>query len=1106
MKRMLINSTQPEEIRVAMVDGQRLYDLDIENRTRVQKKASVYKGKITRVEPSLEAAFVDFGAERHGFLPLKEISKEYFYRNPPEGRGKMRIKDVVKEGTEVIVQVEKEERGTKGAALTTFISLAGRYMVLMPNNPRAGGISRRIEGEERDQLRASMNEMEIPKGVGVIVRTAGIGKSSEELQRDLDYLLTISNAIQSAAKSQPAPFLIFQESNIIVRAIRDYVRQDVGEILIDSAAAFNEAFQFVEMVIPHYAQKVKHYDDEIPLFNRYQVESQIETAFQREVKLPSGGSIVIDPTEAMVAIDINSARATKGSDIEDTALQTNLEAADEIARQLRLRDMGGLIVIDFIDMNHNRNQRQVENRMRDALEADRARVQVGKISRFGLLEMSRQRLRPSLDETISVICPRCNGQGTIRDTKSLALVILRLIQDESQKERSAEIRAIVPVEVGTYLLNEKRPAIRSIEKANNLRVMVIPNPSMETPHYEVVRLRDDDSTAGESSLDITAEMESDEATIEAKHEFHASPVAVVEPAVRQDQLPARAVTPAPQAAQAASPIQSDGLLKRVMGRLFGSKPAEQPTEQAPEQTATQQGDRQQRSTGGNQSSNRNRRNNRRRNQSQNRDRSRGEQRKGTHSDKREGSPEGANKDSGTQNKSRYERKPKDNTEQRRSNAKNRRSRPGEDPHHSNDQTTSKLEQKAAESLTEERNSEENSNNENRRRRRRGGRNRKRRENQDANDQKQQTNTSENTEAESAANQRSDNDANKQQRRTRNKHQANSSDNAASKTDINELTESEEQNESEQTPRRRPDNLKGGRTARGPRRRGGRRSEAAEASKNGLTGSLVTEETLATLAPSPEPETPQIEQSKEDTHSQDKPRAEKESSSAFKLEPLSRETIQNELSDEETVSASEETREKNARDEDSTKIETIVEREEAGSETSTHESIEEALVKRSYNTALEQETNLHSGDELSKQINHDLNISATAETEQSTTATQALEPISNEQDNQELSEATAETETTVETNVIAEAAEPAQSQPEVIPVDTPQTSTEQSESGTTERAGNDPRLNRATRKATIESVASEITFSEPLRSEAPTISEQTVRANNDPRNKRKVNEG
>lgn len=575
MKRMLINATQPEELRVAMVDGQKLYDLDIENRTRVQKKASIYKGKITRVEPSLEAAFVDFGAERHGFLPLKEIAREYFYRSPPNSQGRMKIKDVVKEGTEVIVQVEKEERGGKGAALSTFVSLAGRYMVLMPNNPKAGGISRRIEGEERDQLRDAMADLEIPKGMGVIVRTAGIGKSSEELQWDLSYLLTIWEAVQAAAEPKPAPFLLFQESNVIVRAIRDYVRNDIGEVLIDGADAYQEASQFVEKVMPHYASKIKQYSGEIPLFNRYQVESQIETAFQREVHLPSGGSIVIDPTEAMVAIDINSARATRGSDIEETALQTNLEAADEIARQLRLRDMGGLIVIDFIDMSSNRNQRAVENRMRDALEADRARVQVGRISRFGLLEMSRQRLRPSLGETIATVCPRCDGQGTIRDTKSLALVILRLIQDEAQKDRSAEIRAMVPVDVATYLLNEKRSAIRKIEKTNQLRVLVIPNPALVTPHYEVVRLRDDDTDAGEVvSYEIANDAEVEESILDVREIAIEQPVAAVQPSKLTQQAPNRPATPPSSSAAAA--VKKPSLLKRIITALFGSPAKEAP--------------------------------------------------------------------------------------------------------------------------------------------------------------------------------------------------------------------------------------------------------------------------------------------------------------------------------------------------------------------------------------------------------------------------------------------------------------------------------------------------------------------------------------------------
>ncbi|WP_347329709.1 ribonuclease E [Marinimicrobium locisalis] len=544
MKRMLINATQPEELRVALVDGQWLYDLDIENRNREQKKANIYKGKITRVEPSLEAAFVDYGADRHGFLPLKEISREYFTKAPNEVEGRIKIKEVVKEGTEVIVQVDKEERGNKGAALTTFVSLAGRYLVLMPNNPRAGGISRRIEGEDRAQLKDALSGVEIPSGMGIIIRTAGVGRSSEELQWDLNYLLQLWESIDKAAKSAPAPNFLFQESNVIIRAIRDYLRQDVGEVMVDNKEAYDLANGFIQQVMPNFGSKVKLYEDDIPLFNRYQIESQIETAFQREVKLPSGGSIVIDVTEALISIDINSSRATKGGDIEETALQTNLEAADEIARQLRLRDMGGLIVIDFIDMQPARNQREVENRMRDALNMDRARVQVGRISRFGLLEMSRQRLRPSLGEVHAKVCPRCNGQGTIRSTRSLALSILRLVEEEAQKERSAEIRAIAPLSVATYLLNEKRKTISNIEQRNNTRVVVVPNSDMMTPHFEVQRLRDDDEGTLETSYKIvaTADEHSEEETdIKAKPVPAAQPV--VQPAAPSEAAP---TPPAPK--------------------------------------------------------------------------------------------------------------------------------------------------------------------------------------------------------------------------------------------------------------------------------------------------------------------------------------------------------------------------------------------------------------------------------------------------------------------------------------------------------------------------------------------------------------------------------
>ncbi|RIZ55829.1 ribonuclease E [Vibrio sp. PID23_8] len=489
MKRMLINATQKEELRVALVDGQRLFDLDIESPGHESKKANIYKGRITRVEPSLEAAFVDYGAERHGFLPLKEIAREYF----PEGytyQGRPSIKEVLSEGQEVIVQVEKEERGSKGAALTTFISLAGSYLVLMPNNPRAGGISRRIEGDERTQLKAALSTLELPQGMGLIVRTAGVGKSAEELEWDLNVLLNHWSAIKDAADSNLAPFLIHQESNVIVRAIRDYLRRDIGEILIDSNTIYERAKEHISLVRPDFINRVKKYEGEVPLFSHYQIESQIESAFQREVRLPSGGSIVIDPTEALTSIDINSARATKGGDIEETALNTNLEAADEIARQLRLRDLGGLVVIDFIDMTPVRHQREVENRLREAVRLDRARVQIGRISRFGLLEMSRQRLSPSLAEASHHICPRCTGTGVVRDNESLALSVLRLIEEEALKDNTAQVLAVVPVPIASYLLNEKRRSVNHIERNQEVKITVVPNSDMETPHFEVIRVRE----------------------------------------------------------------------------------------------------------------------------------------------------------------------------------------------------------------------------------------------------------------------------------------------------------------------------------------------------------------------------------------------------------------------------------------------------------------------------------------------------------------------------------------------------------------------------------------------------------------------------------------
>ncbi|BFT30549.1 ribonuclease E [Alteromonas sp. D210916BOD_24] len=540
MKRMLINATQQEELRVALVDGQRLYDLDIESPGHEQKKANIYKGKITRVEPSLEAAFVDYGAERHGFLPLKEIARTYF----PKGykfEGRPNIKDVIKEGQEVIVQIDKEERGQKGAALTTFLSLAGSYLVLMPNNPRAGGISRRIEGDERTELKESLSKLDLPDGMGLIVRTAGVGKSYEELEWDLKVLLTHWEAISGVAEEREAPFLIHQESNVIVRAIRDYLRRDIGEILIDKTSIYEQALQHIQLVRPDFASRVKLYRGEVPLFSHYQIESQIESAFQREVRLPSGGSIVIDPTEALTSIDINSARATKGGDIEETALNTNLEAADEIARQLRLRDLGGLVVIDFIDMTPVRHQREVENRMKDAVRSDRARVQLGRISRFGLLEMSRQRLRPSLGESAHHVCPRCSGHGTIRGTESLALSILRILEEESIKENTGQIEAQLPVPVATYLLNEKRKSIQLLEKRHGVDLLLIPNANLETPHYQVLRRRPDDMVS-EASYDVELMP-----AVEAETETTTSaPVKREEPALKGLVAPTAAPVVAPK--------------------------------------------------------------------------------------------------------------------------------------------------------------------------------------------------------------------------------------------------------------------------------------------------------------------------------------------------------------------------------------------------------------------------------------------------------------------------------------------------------------------------------------------------------------------------------
>lgn len=484
---------------MALVDGQRLYDLDIEATGREQKKSNIYKCRIVRIEPSLEAAFVDFGAERHGFLPFKEIARSLLKpKNSEDNRSRISIKDALEVGQEYIVQVEKEERGNKGAALTTFISLAGRYLVLMPNNPRAGGVSRQIEGNDRSDAREAMSTLEIPQGMGLILRTAGVGKNAEELQWDLDYLKVLWDSIKTTAKEKPAPFLIYQESEVIIRAIRDYLRSDIAEIWIDDNDIFHRARDFMQQVMPHNLNKLKLYSGSDPLFNRYQIEGQIETAFAREVQLPSGGVLIIDHTEALTSIDINSARATKGEDIEETAFNTNLEAADEIARQLRLRDLGGLFVIDFIDMSNNRNQREVENRLRDGLKVDRARVQTGRISRFGLLEMSRQRLRPSLGESSHIPCPRCDGQGTIRGVKSLSLAVLRIIQEEAMKELTAKVVAQLPVDAATYLLNEKRQSIREIEQRLDVEIIISPNPVMETPQYLVQRINLSESAADSS--------------------------------------------------------------------------------------------------------------------------------------------------------------------------------------------------------------------------------------------------------------------------------------------------------------------------------------------------------------------------------------------------------------------------------------------------------------------------------------------------------------------------------------------------------------------------------------------------------------------------------
>jgi len=566
MKRILINATQPEELRVAMVDGQRLYDLDIELPSRERKKANIYNARITRVEPSLEAVFVNFGGDRHGFLPFKEIARSAV--GAPEESDKP-IRDFLKESQQLLVQVEKEERGTKGAALTTYISLAGRYLVLMPNNPRAGGVSRRIEGEDRTELREALADLNIPQGMGVIARTAGVGRTTEELQWDLNYMTALWAAILEAAQEADAPALIHQESNVIIRALRDHMRNDVGEVVIDDETVYRQALEFVERVMPSSLRKIRHYADPVPLFNRFQIESQIESAFDRNVALPSGGALVIDHTEALISIDVNSARSTKGVDIEETAYHTNLEAAEEVARQLRIRDLGGLIVIDFIDMSSNKHQRDVETRLRKALEVDRARVQVGRISRFGLLEMSRQRLRSSLGESSQITCPRCDGHGQVRGVESLSLSILRLIEEQAMKDKTSLVLAQVPLDVGTFLLNEKRESLTDIEDRHDVDVSILPRSELLTPQFQVRRVRDDgrdEDLSGKSSYQFIEEPEGEPPVLE--DEIRARPDRPLVQSVVVPTAPAAAKPVAPAPLEAPQPVAQPSFFARIWNSLF----------------------------------------------------------------------------------------------------------------------------------------------------------------------------------------------------------------------------------------------------------------------------------------------------------------------------------------------------------------------------------------------------------------------------------------------------------------------------------------------------------------------------------------------------------
>ena len=574
MKRMLFNATQQEELRVAIVDGQKLIDIDIETAGREQRKGNIYKGVITRIEPSLEACFVNYGEERHGFLPFKEVARAYFKEGIDVRNAS--IKDALREGQEIIVQVEKEERGQKGAALTSFISLAGRYLVLMPNNPRGGGVSRRIEGEDRQELREAMAQLEVPDGMSIIARTAGIGRDAVELQWDLNYLMQLWKAIDDAAKGNSAPLLIYLESSLVIRAIRDYFQPDIGEILIDTDDIYEQAQAFMSVVMPDNLPRVKRYQDDVPLFSRFQIEHQIETAYSRTVPLPSGGAIVIDHTEALVSVDVNSARATRGSDIEETATRTNLEAADEIARQMRLRDLGGLIVIDFIDMESSKSQRDVENRLRDALRHDRARVQMGKISKFGLMELSRQRLRPALSEGSHVTCPRCNGTGHIRDTESSALQVLRIIQEEAMKENTAAIHCQVPVEVVAFLLNEKRAEVIKIETRFKVHVLMIPNKHLETPHYKLERLRHDDPRLDEQKLsyvmveEAARELETDTVIGRKNEELRARPEAAVKGITPSQPAPMASPRPARESAAVKTTEASSGGLFGFFKKMFSS--------------------------------------------------------------------------------------------------------------------------------------------------------------------------------------------------------------------------------------------------------------------------------------------------------------------------------------------------------------------------------------------------------------------------------------------------------------------------------------------------------------------------------------------------------